>query len=594
MTALPTINIDHVKVNDNKLTQITLNKLRDRFKAHGHEPSQDHWKGLEHIAKTIEFMAAGVLAPNFYVSFLPPGIGKTSTLIEAVKAMTEADYQDRGIIIFLSRLEEINNLVKQMDLPEHEYAVIVSKDRPENDLGNQAKTEARVLFTTQQQLEIRSRRGDAFEQITAFHYKGKPRQVRVWDEAILPSITFTLERYDLSELFKTLVREKKHELKDELEGLFKGLEHTKDGDLVQIPDIDRYGIGLDEAKAWFEKEENKVAVEALWSLSGRTVRVRVDNFGNTALDYDDILPADLAPMLILDASGQQRNTYKLWFKGRKGLEFLHSPQKSYEGFTIHHWDRGAGKKKQTEDSETIIEGVSITINESIPQDEEVLVIHFKQSRYIKDYEKHIRQRIKVNPERVKFCNWGRHTATNDYKHIKHVILAGILQYNTAQYEAAGRGAKGINYKEELSPEEYQETRLGEVKHHILQAACRGAIRNSIKGKCPEGCHLYVIFSSHHRTGIPREVLDEIFPQATVQDWRPVINLSGRVLQLADILVAASKNIETIELDKKWLMEQLGMKHRAQLDVLLKHDDLQAYLEKNWVGLNKKHGKVLLM
>ena len=50
------------------------------------------------------------------------------------------------------------------------------------------------------------------EAVAAFTAELKcPRQVRVWDEAILPSLTITVSRYDLSDLFRTFRREGKGE-----------------------------------------------------------------------------------------------------------------------------------------------------------------------------------------------------------------------------------------------------------------------------------------------------------------------------------------------------------------------------------------------
>ena len=585
------MKLDNVRVNGDVVTERTIKNLEAFFESNNHSPSEDHWRGIRHIAKVIEYMANGSLASNFYISFLPPGMGKTSTLVETVKELGNSDYKDQGVIIFLFRLEEIDTLVGRMGLAETDYSVITS-DPVLNAKGNQHKDRARVLFTTQQQLEVRSRTGTRYTDIKAFYYRGKPRSVKIWDEATSPSVTITLNIFDLSDMWGTLHRNGLAELKTELEALYAQLGTTLTGNFVQIPDIEKYNVGVDEAMSWFN-DDKKHAVEALWSLSGRTCRVRKDQYGNNALDYDDLLPDDLAPMLILDASGGLRNTYKLWFKGRRNLEFLHSPQKSYEGLTIHHWDRGAGKQSQTKDFESIVDGVVRTINETIPTAEEVLVIHFKKSKYIKDYETEIRKRIVDNPERVKFCNWGRHTATNDYRDIKYVILAGVMQYNTAQYEAAGRGAKGIAKDEELSEDEYNQTRLGEVAHHVLQAACRGYVRNAVAGKCPEGCHLYIIFSTSERTGLPQSILNWIFPDANIENWKPIIRLKGKALTLADMLVAEARDGTNWRFKKSDFMAKLGLKQQQEIDRLLKHKDFMDYLAQQWVIMAHGKGEIMV-
>src|SRR4029078_8027441 len=108
---------------------------------------------------------------------------------------------------------------------------------------------------------------------------------------------------------------------------------------------------------------------------------------NIVIQYADILPDDLAPMLILDASGGIRTTYKLWYTHRKGIRVLDSPQKSYQGFTIHHWDRGAGKSvydPNRGEPEKLAEGIALAINREVPRCKRCLVIHRKPDAYVAD------------------------------------------------------------------------------------------------------------------------------------------------------------------------------------------------------------------
>ncbi len=175
-----------------------------------------------------------------------------------------------------------------------------------------------------------SRRGvrgaRSWRDMEAFYFRGKARQVRVWDEAILPSRILTVGQYDISNLFKRFSRENAA-LTDELKVVFDRLEKAASGDLVDVPDLEKYDVALEDALSWVNgNDEDMKTVEALWGLSGRSVRVRKDKHV-AVLDYEDILPVDLAPMLILDASGQQRRTYEFWFKGRGKLSVSRAPRK---------------------------------------------------------------------------------------------------------------------------------------------------------------------------------------------------------------------------------------------------------------------------
>jgi hypothetical protein len=324
-----------------------------------------------------------------------------------------------------------------------------------------------------------------------------------------------------------------------------------DGEFVTVPDIERDGIDLSDFRSLFDSDSSRDTAEAIWYLSGRTVRVRRDpRNGMTTLDYEDILPDDLAPMLILDASGDLRQTYRFWADERRNLHRLYSPKKSYAGLTIRHFDKGAGKNVNWNPKAVLelAESVAKMIAE-IPKNESVLVVHHKPKRRNADIVKAIRQRLPSRSGPVEFINWGRHTATNEFKDCRYVILAGVLHYNLAQYEAAGRGAKKAKVEDVFTDDDMRQTRIGEISHHIFQAAGRGAIRRTVDGGCPDGCTLYAIFSTHKATGFPKEQLFTIFPEAQLHDWSPEgetkAQLTGRVLEAFELVYGAVQSGGTI-------------------------------------------------
>lgn len=249
----------------------------------------------------------------------------------------------------------------------------------------------------------------------------------------------------------------------------------------------------------------------------------------------------------------------------RDLQFLYSPEKVYDGQTIHHWDKGSGKtlqNKRNDDYKVLAEGIARTINAEVPRDKDCLVVH-KPSHWMPDMPAEIRKHIAGNIDRVKFCSWGSHTATNDFADIEYVFLAGVLQYSPPQYEATGMAAKGSAIEHALTAEELAEVRLGEVSHHILQAACRGKVRQSIEDGCPPNCHLYVIYSTKEGSGLPKSLLDRIFPKATVVDWEPVMTLSGKKQkQLASVIEAVGNR--DLYLPNQQLMEEASYNNLANL------------------------------
>lgn len=577
------------------LTKGAMDGIKQRFKDYGHNPAPAHWDGLKLIAKVVERMAAGLELTNFYVSFLPAGMGKTTTLVESIKALVSLDqFSQVGVIIFLSRLEEVRTLISAMGLSDDQFAVIASEGKEENKLGRQDdKTLARVLFTTHKGLEARSANGTKFADMNRLFFRGKPRQVRVWDEAILPSKNVTLGRFEIERLLHGFSKAGHGDIAKALDDWCGSLKNSSEGNLIQVPELENDG---DEFRAVFEKDSERLTVKCLIDLSGRVLRVHSDNTGNTAIGYEDVLPADIAPLLILDASGQQRKTYELWYKDRKRLFFLSSPQKTYEGLTVHHWNKGFGKIAHLQGQGLILaDGVARTVN-GISQDDEVLVIHFKQTGNMPNMPQEITKRLVGNVDRVKFCNWGRETATNDYCKSRHVILAGVPQYPSSQYEATARGAKGSRTDDDTNLKDVHDTRLGEVAHRILQAANRGMVRKCVDGGCPPDCHLYVAFSTHASKGIPDAILRRIFPRAKFEPWIPISNAKGRVRELVDLIdqLNDGEAIAIADIGKR-----LEITDPRNVRKLLKHPDFKATIGqrgtvliflKSKVQVGKRHPK----
>jgi len=321
------------------------------------------------------------------------------------------------------------------------------------------------------------------------------------------------------------------------------------------------------------------SIEALFALQGLNARVFVDSaMKEVSIAYDDILPDDLAPMLILDANGLQRKTYEYWQMHRKGIKFLPSREKSYKGFTVHHWNRGAGNDAYAEENyRDLAAGVAKTIDSDVPKDEKVLVVHRLPNHFRVDMKDKILGLLKSDPKRVSFTTWGQHTATNDFVDHKHVILVGTLNLPDAATEALGLSSKKQDVGVALSKEEFYEIRRGELASDILQAACRGSVRKVHGDTCPPGCHLYIIHSN--KSAIDGESLfQRVFPGSSYEIWEPIIAPPSGKLQKA--FVGAMLDLDrqptgaTIQI--KSLLEKCEIQNRRDLIVIA--DAVGPYLE----------------
>jgi hypothetical protein len=510
------------------------------FRPQPHNPSDQQLRGLEENAKVLMAMAERnqVLRQHFYLSSLAPGIGKTTVNTEFVKvllASTNPRYQDVGVLFLLSRCSEIARLVDEMkrevNLRDSDYSILVSRStadcRKIYGKGNPNPNGAKVLFVTQANIETRTKyQKCAFGEVKQFYFNDHPRQVRIWDEAILPAEITTLGQYDIPHLFAALNKANETSVLRTLKAFAKKLDRQKDNSVLTVPDITAHGLTSAEAQNLFNLAEDQETVRKLWELAGHPVRVRHEGNAKVVLFYEDHLPPDLGPMLVTDASGGLRGVYRLWRKDRGGLCKLHSPAKSYAGLTIHHWNRKSGKhaaygkhysqgRKKTKEWKEIAAKIAETIRH-VPDGEKVLVVKFKPSAYVADIEAEIKNHLsKAKLTDVSFIHYGIHTATSEYRDCKHIIIAGLLNYPLSQNDGYTGSSKGLSHLTPVGQRDINAVRRGEVKHNLFQAAARGNIRASNGVGCPPDNHVYVIFSTHF---MPQSILTDTFPHARVVPW----------------------------------------------------------------------------
>lgn len=510
----------------------TTKALKGYFAERGHDPSPAMWKALGAAADTMATMAEGRCRPAIYLSSLDPGVGKTTTVICFLRALLASEvHANVAALVCAKRKDQIEAIVNEANLDPGNFAVLTA-DAQLNALGCGSPNEARVLFTTHAMVERRCEER-RFAKVAAFHFQGQPRAVRIWDEAILPGQTLTISRDALGFMFSPL-RGRCPALAEDIEKLFTRLKDVEDGASICLPDLaEAHGVDLNQALTLVgERAEQELAVEVLWFLFGKHVTVRRDGaFGETMLDYKDTLPDDIKPLLALDASARVRTAYDCWERDRGGIVRLPSAEKRYDALDIHVWNRGGGKSAFRKDGKQLVEAIVSTI--LTRPDEEWLIVHHKTGIDM-DFEEEVRSRLPLFGPTVHCIHWGAHDATNEFAHVPNIVLAGTLFMRSSYYEALGRLASGHpSSRGRYHEDRTKQVTLGEHRHMILQALCRGAVRKSVGYGCPSA-RAYIIASL--RSGISQE-LREIFPGANIRAWTPVKrSLSGKVADAVDFIV----------------------------------------------------------
>jgi hypothetical protein len=521
------------------LTEVTLATLRATFASRDHRPSVDHWAALHDVASTLEAMSNGTAKDKVYLSAIDCGVGKSSTALAFARSLiTSADpaHVDVGMIICVNRKREADNMAHQLaDLGAR--VVVLTGDTVESVTAEDV-ARAQLLITTQQRVEQAldddRRRTRPFADLETLYYRGAPRQVRVHDEAFLPGEAINLGRDVLGALLGP-ARRLSVDFNSALDDFMVTLKRTPLGGLITIPDwteIPNVSVNsllqeLTEAdRATSEwrgrddgvRQEHQRAVKSLFFLAGRSARVWQDNqTGASVLAYRDTLPVDMKPMLVLDASGRVRQTYRD-MKKQGLLVPLRPAVKDYAPLTIHWWKRGGGKAAFYTGGNELAKGIAETIAQQ--PDEDWLVVHHKPSRQVGDVERMVRRQLPRGRGQVSFCNWGNHLGTNEYGDVGHVILAGTLFMSLGHDVALTHLCKGRPMSQRfVDPADAELTQKGETADGVLQAISRGRVRKSDGKKC-QPMQAYIIATS--QSGMA-DILAEAFPGSTVVAWDPLKN-----------------------------------------------------------------------
>ena len=350
-----------------------------------------------------------------------------------------------------------------------------------------------------------------------------PRAIRVWDEAWLPGKTVSLDGDDVGTLLKT-ARRCSPEFRSALMDFMAKIEKTGTGDMLDVPDWERlHGVTHGDLLAALpggpdQARQGLCATTAsLFMVGGHSVRIWRDNqTGSGILTYKETLPKDLAPLLVLDASGRVRQTYRD-LEASRGLQRLHSAEKDYAPLRVHWWERGGGKSSFNLNGAELSRGVVETI-QTKPTERWLVVTHKKDAK-VGNVEWEVKKRLppEVKPN-VSFITWGNHVATNEHVDVPNLILAGTLFMKPSHYVALTHLAQDRPTEAGFAPDDaIERTTQGEHANLVLQAVCRGRVRKSDGDRClPMDAYLIAT----KRSGIG-DLLPTIFPGCTVLRWDPL-------------------------------------------------------------------------
>ncbi|MBW6530739.1 hypothetical protein KZ820_08325 [Sphingomonas sp. RRHST34] len=462
----------------------------------------------------------GGLAPAIYIMSADCGTGKNRSLQNVLREWKNTNFSGGGAIVFVSTLAEIDANVTGSGLDRADYAVLTSDAKYKTyGAGRGAAAEVPVLFVSQAKVRKAMLAAGSFAAAAELHYKGRVRSLRVWDEGFAAAEGAAFDMVDLMALpsaFKNLPKADRSVLyalarvcADPVVGL--GLEIP-----LSIADTaDR--VLKSNLKA---AETPKRTLEALAKLAGSTAYLRgSEDAGWSLLGAGRSMPADIAPLFVLDASARLTDRYsQLPAHGFKVVD-LDPALLSYGKVTVHWWDRAAGKTVLHNATERSIIFKAIADLANSKEAEPFLIVMAKEHCSVgTDDRVGLHKELEgliVKPERVRVASWGRHIGTNEFRDIANVIIVSSYNYGDTGYDALALAASGRK-DGVVSIEERRRQEAGAFMHNVYQAVCRGSARLR-DGAVSGAADVYLIMNESDRR---REQVTEAFPDCTIKAWTP--------------------------------------------------------------------------
>jgi hypothetical protein len=542
-----------------------------------------------YLFKKLDDSMEGNCDPVFILFSLDPGSGKSRLIQKYIREFKAKGFiPDEGVLICLATKDEAKSYADECGLDEREYAILCS-DKEYNSLGAGAYNgnRARVLFTTQEMIFQRTL-GKPFVEASDFHYRGKPRKLRIWDESIDPARPVYL-RFDGLKALALSLRAKHEGFIKSLELVLTNCGPIDVGRTIEIPLL----LGV-QSKAILATDKrlnasSKKSLEALALIGGRTgVVIDAGAQGLALVGCSVDLPKDLAPLIILDASGRERAVYDAWEAHRENLYRVPPLKHDYANLNIHWWPKGAGATniEKPEVLEEIVKGIVREIEHN--PDSETLTIHRKEGFDIGDQslvEAIKRQASK--PQHIRFLNWGLHRGTNEFRHIRKAFVIGALIYPRGASHALHIAASGLAVNDPRHEKAVQSIERSEVKHHLLQAVCRCNVRNI--NAATRICGDAEVFLIAPKPYVDKVILDEVFPGCKITYWNHnPFKLTELEQAVVDEVIRRFSDPSVMKVAKKEVRLALGKGHDQSLTRVWKDENVRRALLEQRIVVEKHY------
>ena len=532
-----------------RLADAALTTLQAQFTADDHRPSADQWAAIRDLLSHLELASSGSLEPAVYLSAIPAGTGKTATIAHFARALAADETRAGvGMLIAVNRVTEVEEMAGLLKQCSDKLCVIAGGDTDAvRTLGrHQDANAAQLVVCTQAALKRTLKGVDCFDAATRFHYRGRRRPVVAWDEAFAFNRPVVLNPHNALRLMHAMANLAPDAARTlatwalEAKGAPEGM--------CQVPDFAELGVdwrALEDAVA--DDEEALAQAQALSVISGKAGYVVNDNRAGVLVSYTPELPQSLLPVIVTDASaaaGVHHASYEQMARTRRVLR-LREAAKTYGNVTVRLIPVAASRSAYRDQTEAkgkaLIEMAVAYVRRVAPAP--VLIVSYRSRFTMKGVkERTIEDAVNARLEqserdRVSHLTWGRHTATNEHRDVRHVLLMGLNFLPRAAAHAASGAAldrpmRSMDASDHPTTDQVEAMSLGTLRDATLQAILRGNARKAADGDC--GPMEATIFESP-QTGLSDADYRGMFPGATIvhdTSLLPAKPLRGRLKELA--------------------------------------------------------------
>jgi hypothetical protein len=556
------------------LTCAAYDITEERMTTFGNKLSDAHKEAIMCIAGAFSHIALKVKTGRV-VCDMPTGGGKTLSVICWLAAVHQYKLTI-GVTIAASQVEGLAKMVRDlrgMGVPAEMIGLVHSKaycpkkaqafletgdysilgDKFASEPVTEDNDQRPFLFVTHQR--IRAATDDSSKETLITDYKGKKRELLIWDEVCLTSAPSVAPLRDIRAgvgALKGYLPEQKpgSELNlvvDYLDSCLTALE----GELErQCDDSDPIAVilpalGEKELETYSKLAKNVLAddsvfypaIEMLLEAAGQELRVaRMGDLKSAVVKFRVTIPPSLNNMVILDAGHVVNRLVALdasikrddWFQKQadKGRHL-----KTYSDVVINYGQAksgrvgidhafGKGLRETNGLASKIIGAIA-----SIPLDQGVLIFTFKVKRSSKvnlpETIKRELTKVGIDPEaklpngkpRIQVLTWGKHASLNDYAYCSNVVFAGILRVKDETLISQAIGQTGDLCKPIDDMPSLEDIKLGDVCGVIYQALSRGSCRYSVEGKAMP----MSVWMTNWDDKIKAE-LERVMPKVVWKDW----------------------------------------------------------------------------